>query len=164
MSARNSNRFIQVASVVVPALCVLGSQFIGGAPSSAHADDIGEYTPPSQYMSFSYTPRPHESVTIQSISSPFYFDSIDPYVEAPQIDEPLEPRPRSTSPQELPGVRVTSILPHPKNPLAIIDGKPRRVGDVMDSGWTVLSINGDDFTVTLRHKTGKEIRERMKKN
>jgi hypothetical protein len=59
---------------------------------------------------------------------------------------------------------VTSILPHPKNPLAIIDGKPRRVGDVMDSGWTVLSINGDDFTVTLRHKTGKEIRESMKKN
>lgn len=164
MSARNSNRVLQVASVVVPALCVLGSQFVGGVPSSAHADDIGEYTPPSQFLTFTFSTQSHESVTDQSINSPFYFDSIDPYVETPQIDEPLEPRPRSTGPQELPEVRVTSILPHPKNPLAIIDGKPRRVGDVMDSGWTVMSINGDDFTVTLRHKTGKEIRERMKKN
>ena len=45
-----------------------------------------------------------------------------------------------------------------------IDGKPRRVGDTLDTGWTVMSINGKDFSVTLRHTTGKEIREGLNKD
>lgn len=59
---------------------------------------------------------------------------------------------------------MTSILPHPQNPLAVIDGKPRRIGDTLESGWTLEGISGDDFTVTLRHSSGKRIRQGLKKN
>lgn len=65
-------------------------------------------------------------------------------------------------PNALPAVNVSSILPSPRNPLAVIDGRPRRVGDILPSGWKVLSINGEDNTVTLQHSTGAKIRTGLK--
>ena len=164
MSDILNNRMLQAACVVVPALCVLGSQFVGSVPSSAHAGESTKFTPPTQRVAFSYAPRSHETVTERAITSPFYFDSVERFDPIPEFVVPLEPRPRNTGSQALPPVNVSSILPHPKNPMAIIDGKLRRVGDMLDTGWKVMSINGDDFTVTLRHESGKEIRESMKKN
>ncbi len=164
MSSSSSNKVAYFAAVTVPSLCVLGSQVIGDAPRSVQAHDEVAFLIPAQMFSVASVGSEIEAFTEKSITSPFYFDEIEPYMEEVQVVDTFVPRARPATPESLPAVRVTSILPHPKNPLAIIDGKPRRVGDTLDSGWTVMSINGKDFSVSLRHTTGKEIREGLNKN
>lgn len=109
-----------------------------------------------------YIERVGEPLNTQDfIPSPFYFESAATPAES--IVKPADPianRPKGV--EKLPPVRVSSILPNGKTPLAVIDGKPRRVGDTLESGWTVLSINGDDFTVTLVHSSGQKTRVGIK--
>jgi hypothetical protein len=164
MSAATTDRLTLAAALIFPALCVIGSQFVGVGASSANADERVEFELPSPTPGFTLSTGDPELITGIAIESPFYFESIEPEQHPLDLVDNSTPEPRPSVPQALPAVTVTSILPHPRNPLAIIDGKPRRVGDTLESGWTVLSISGSDFTVTLRHSSGREIRERMKKN
>lgn len=41
-------------------------------------------------------------------------------------------------------------------PVAIIDGKIRRIGEDLGGGWSVLKIDFEDREVTLRHSDGSE--------
>ncbi len=155
---------VYVAALLFPTVCVLGSQFLGSGASSVKAasEKQAEFEP-MQWDRMSFSAHQTGAISEEAISSPFYFEAIEPMGH--HVDSsPQDPRPPQNVRVELPEVHVTSILPNPKNPLAIIDGKPRRIGDTLDTGWTVMSINASDFTVTLRHATGKEIRARMKKN
>jgi len=164
MNFATTDRLTFAAALIFPTLCVIGSQFVGSATTSAEAGELNEFLVPTSMPSITLSTDEPDPLTGVTIDSPFYFESIMPDQRPDEVVDlgPSDPRPPIQ--RSLPEVRVTSILPHPKNPLAIIDGKPRRIGDTLESGWTVLGINGDDFTVTLRHTSGKEVRERMKKN
>jgi hypothetical protein len=155
---------VYVAALLFPTVCVLASQFLGSGASSAKAasEKVSELEP-MQWERISFSAYQSEAISDESIGSPFYFEPVEPMGQ-PVDSSPQDPRPTQQVRVELPEVHVTSILPNPKNPLAIIDGKPRRIGDTLDTGWKVISINASDFTVTLRHDSGKEIRARMKKN
>lgn len=159
----NQSKLVLAVGVVFPALCVFGTQFIGGAARTANAEDPQLMNELRVADGFRFKEPQIVDVTSRAIRSPLYTESVDDIDRSffVDIDEPVAERPQQDT---ISSVQVTSILPHPKNPLAIIDGKPRRVGDVLDSGWKVMSINGEDFTVTLRHRSGEEVRERMKKN
>lgn len=161
MNKQPSKSPFYFAAIVVPTLCVFGSTFIGsGARTVAASED------PFEMVTLQTTPfyieRVGEPLSTQDfIPSPFYFESSAAPIES--IVKPADPivsRPKGV--EKLPPVRVSSILPNGKTPLAIIDGKPRRVGDTLESGWTVLSINGDDFTVTLVHSSGQRARVGIK--
>ncbi len=159
----DQSKILLTAGVMFPALCVFGSQFLGGMTRTVNAGVTPAMSEPHAVDDFSFNEPDFEDVTSNAILSPLYSESVVTIDQSfyADIPEPVVQRPRQ---EPDPTVSITSILPHPKNPLAIINGKPHRVGDVLESGWKVMSINGQDFTVTLRHSSGKEIREGLKKN
>jgi len=164
MSIFDRLRPISLAAVGFPTLCVLAVQFLGHGAASVQA-----YDEPAEFESFfaqvlSFPSDRQASAERTGAASPFYFEPVEAEPDLGPRVIVRDKRQEQAPEQELPGVNVSSILPNPRNPLAVIDGKPRRIGDTLDSGWTVISINASDFTVTLRHSTGKEIREGLKKN
>ena len=161
MSKQASRNPLYFAAMVVPALCVFAGSLIGSGARTASASAETFQMVSLQNTPF-YIERVGEGLNTQDfIPSPFYFEpAIAPIESVVRQSDPVTTRPKGV--QQLPTVRVTSILPNAKTPLAIIDGKARRVGDTLESGWTVLSINGDDFTVTLVHSSGQKSRVGIK--
>lgn len=53
-----------------------------------------------------------------------------------------------------PDASVTSIMVAQGQPMAVIDGAVRRVGDTVAPGWTVTAISRDEGSVTLTHTRG----------
>lgn len=151
-----------LCAILAPVGFVFGSRFIGTGPSSVMADSVERPQLPEALPVFSL-PEPAEiRDTSEPIQSPFYIEPLAAPGAIP-AQKPVQNRPSpSAAQQPLPKVSVTSILPNPRNPLAVIDGRPRRIGETLPSGWTVISINGEDNTVTLQHSTGAEIRAGLK--
>ncbi len=163
MSIQSNTMAITLCAILAPAGFVFGSRFVGSGPSDVIADSFEQETVKTDLPKFDPMPVVTPRDTSIPIQSPFYLEAI------PASSEPRDVRvqgdtQRPSIPDALPTVRVTSILPSSRNPLAIIDGKPRRVGDTLKSGWTVVSINGDDFTVTLRHSSGETMNAKMSSN
>jgi len=76
--------------------------------------------------------------------------------EAPQIHDPAfmpEPTPAIDEPLVL---RLTAVMPNGTRSLAVINGKPRRIGDTVHPGWTLAAIDGDARTATVRSQTGEQ--------
>jgi hypothetical protein len=148
---------LYIGAFIAPTIGVFAGGFLGQGARTVSAAEEPFQVVSIEPMSFRLDRLEEPLSSNDFIPSPFYFES-----QLAPIDPVVEPTPRATQrptgPAELPPVRVTSILPNGKTPLAIIDGKPRRVGDTLESGWKVLSINGDDFTVTLVHSSGQKVR------
>ena len=163
MSDQRSTRLYILIAVLAPTATMFASRYIGGAPSLAQADESAMGVDPFAFSKQPFpTLSPATDIKLQASGSPFYFEPV--YVARPDrfpAEEPVEIQDDDGVPA--PTVTVTSVLPHPKNPLAVIDGKPCRVGDVLPNGWKIQSINGSDFTVTLIHSSGKRYRARLKK-
>ncbi len=147
-----------IAGVLVPGAVMFGARFVGQAPSTSGAQTLATTTSdivqfPEVSLSEADSPD-GESIATQ-IQSPFWFDKV--VVET--FEEPFQPlvNPRKQIQESLPGFSVTTILPNPKNPLAIINSKPRRVGDEIQGGWKLMGIDGKNLTVTLVHKSGKSM-------
>ena len=153
---------VHIAAIVFPTLCVFGAQYLGAGAKESFASDFFEEGVDFSQSQFEFSLSRSGQDALSEISSPFYFERIDLDDEQFEPGE-LEPNPYAHNEMDdEPEMVVTAILPNAKNPLAIIDGKPRRVGDTLESGWTVMAINGKDFSVSFRHKTGKTIRVKMK--
>lgn len=145
-----------IAGVLVPGAVMFGARFVGQAPSMSGAQTVASTT--SDIVQFPEvllleTDSLDEEMIATQIESPFWFEEIvvDTFEE---LFQPLVD-PRGTMQQSLPEFKVTTILPHPKNPLAIINSKPHRVGDEIQGGWELMGIDGKKRTVTLVHKSGK---------
>ena len=160
MSMVNRVNPLFLAALLAPTLCAIAPQFVGSGVRNVRAAETKSTPQPTVVVPFELASSDHESVANMLIDSPFYFEQFkSPAEPIARPDVPARPQP--TGPATLPEVHVTSVLPNPKNPLAIIDGKPHRVGDTLESGWTVMSINSDS-TVTLKHTTGATIRVGLK--
>ena len=81
-----------------------------------------------------------------NISEQFSPDTIDPATKIISADRYM----------------VTSVMPNARTPLAVIDGRPRRLGDVLDGGWRIERINAVDHTVSLVHPSGARARIGLK--
>ncbi|MBL4591525.1 MAG: hypothetical protein JKY96_06150 [Phycisphaerales bacterium] len=84
--------------------------------------------------------------------SPFWHDELVE-IQEPQIEYPVEYQPGTE--RIIPIFEVTSILPHPTRPLAVINSKPYRLGAKIFPGWTLTAINGDQRTITIKGPTGE---------
>jgi hypothetical protein len=163
MRTVTSTKALAFTAFIAPTLCVVGVRLLGSGAAHANAS---EPVVPKQVFTFPAIEDPRrtlDTIDYTQFNSPLHFDQV--YAEAqpqPQLDQaPRVPVPRVEL--RLPEFSVTSILPSPKNPLAVIEGKPRRIGDMISDGWIVESINGDDFTVTFVHDTGKKIDVKLSK-
>jgi len=165
MKEQSLNAAIVLCGVVIPSAAILGSHLIGSGVSSAFAS-----TPDTTDQTVVPIPKADLKREVAGwdghspLISPFWVEpELNIINDTSNVSEPIrvDSRPR---PVAIPPVVVTSILPSPRNPLAVIDGKPCRVGDTLASGWTVLSINGEDNTVSLVHTSGAKLRTGLKKN
>jgi hypothetical protein len=58
---------------------------------------------------------------------------------------------------------VSAIVNSPKGAIAVIEGKPRRVGDAVADGWSVAAIDPVALTVTLSRADGQATMLRMRR-
>ena len=144
---------------------MFGARYVGQAPSETKAGPAVIDTPrmiefPDVSLS---SPNLLGSQSSENeILSPFWFDETK-YVDEFDLPE-LVLEPTGTVLETLPQITVTSILPHPKNPMAIINAKPYRIGDEIEDGWKLAGIVGDTRTVILVHRTGRRMVIEITKN
>ena len=144
--------------VLAPGIVMGGARFIGQAPAQSSAGII--LVDESEFVDFpevSLSTSEQDDLLDPSVEihSPFWFDET-------KFDTPTEsieslPEELRQVRVQLPPVLVTSILPHAKNPMAIINTQLFQIGDEVVDGWKLVAIVGESRTVVLMHKTGKRL-------
>ncbi|MDF1808636.1 MAG: hypothetical protein P1U42_02980 [Phycisphaerales bacterium] len=147
-----------IAGVVLPGTVMAGARFVGQGTSQSNASSIPENTP--QFMSFQsdHFIEANSSNGLakdEYIESPFWFEDLSELQYQDPFEQVIEPAPQMLN--EVSEIHVTSILPHPKNPLAIINSKACSIGDMIDDRWKLIKINGKARTIILADKSGKRI-------
>ncbi len=142
----------------IPAIAFVGVRMFAGGPQSSHAADsieapMLEPLPVTVEHNISDEARTGEQIAagMRENLSPFWYDEVAGYTPA-QIQETVEYKPQE---QGMPSFEVSAILPHPKRPLAVINGKPCQISDHIASGWVLTGIDGETRTVTLKDSAGK---------
>lgn len=162
----NRPTLLMAAALLLPATVMYGARFVGSAPSTSKAQSAKESTP--EIVRFpSLNPDQDKTQPIaqdqsKTYESPFWFEQ-DTYIAFDENQAPNQPAPEVKK-EYIPEFQLTSILPNPKNPLAIIDSKTFRIGDDLEGGWKLLTINGQTRTVILAHKSGKRVTLSLTKN
>jgi len=155
---KSTTAMFTIVSVAVPGLVMLGARYFGQAPSQSQA--YSEFAVP-ELLAFDFVAHaPPEDGTKASdlsegtIESPFWCEqsASEPIFTTSLM--PTDPMPMTQGLDM--SFEVTTILPHPQNPLAIINSKPHRIGDEVLDGWVLQEINGDARTVTLIHHSGQK--------
>lgn len=142
-----------------PIAILIGIRFFVGGPQSSHASmtsstlQRAELPDLSATIASENTKQSGRSVveSMQRQISPFWFDQRIEVVN-PEYSMPEEPTEKYPSGPEL---SVSSILPHPARPLAVINGKPCKLGERVAPGWKLTAIDGNARTVTITNALGE---------
>jgi hypothetical protein len=152
-------RTTQFAYFGIPAFAFIGVRLFLGGPQAVHASDILDIESPTALPTEVVIPvQTDERSTadvitgIQRNLSPFWYDG-QLEVESPLIEEIAVFKPDEPG---APSIHVTTIMPHPTRPLAVINGKPREIGDSVAPGWRLSGIDGKTRTVTITNPDGEE--------
>lgn len=164
MNKQTTPTIMMAVAVLAPSGVMFGANWFGQAPASVQAQPAPTPLPELQSYSALAMPRLDEPapnpINLAAVNSPFWFEEV---FENPAPDRPTG-RGAPARADLIPSFSVSSILPNPKNPLAVINGKPCRVGDQLGDGWKLQSIDGDARTVTVIHVSGKRVKVSLKKN
>lgn len=147
-----------LAGILAPSAIAYGVRFVGQAPTNAQAEQVSFEVPHDMLFPDVVLVSDSElesSVDSESIKSPFWFEVEEYSSYMDPFEHNIDPEPVSHDIGV--DVVVTSILPSTKNPLAVINSKPCRIGDEIEGGWKLVGINGTKRTVLLLHISGKKI-------
>lgn len=159
MNDKTATSLYLVAGVVLPGAIMFGARYFGQGTSNVKANQASTpipkmvVVPDVSLIAEQDIGDQHD--TDQAIESPFWFEVedfnslLDPFANL------LEPDP-GQQPMEM-DFSVSTILPSAKNPLAVINSKPYRIGDDVGYGWKLEGIDGKKRTVVLLHNSGKRI-------
>ena len=156
MTHKTTSMYILIG-VLAPGAVMYGARFIGQAPASVQAEQFEVLTPRTNnftdtvLLSHVDIMEPGKSEVVQS---PFWFDVEDYNTVVNPFEGMLETQPFPQEPEAQ--IVVSTILPSSKNPLAVINSKPCRIGDDIEGGWKLIGIDGDTRTVLLLHESGKK--------
>lgn len=153
MTSHRLHSLLGMGAIAGPLLAFAGARFAGHLPGPASAraaqSDAGETaftplarTPLTARQRQSIQPRDDADFTA---AYPFYLAPA-PSDEPDPVEEPLD--------EPVPEFIVSSFMGG-RNPLVIIDSRPRRIGDDLGDGWTLTSIDTSSrsFTVTKGART-----------
>lgn len=143
MHPETHTRLLTLLVLVAPCAAAYSARYLGAATAHASAtviDEIPELPvfPPESASSTEVQPT-------QRVASPFYYDENAP-------EQPVEiPAPTRLGTDEAPDpdFTLTAVMPSQIRPLAVINGRPRTIGDEIAPGWTITAIRGDDRAVVL---------------
>lgn len=157
-------RLLCIGACLVPVVGAALSRFlpIGRGPSTAAASARIEVTPSFHMPLIHGENRPTTATqAIEALrSKPFGKTPVwvPTHVDPTQSDQPVNSQPepsqldakRKNALADLKTVEVTSILTG-RQPLAVIAGKPRKVGDEIRGGWKIVGIDPSTGTVDVQH-------------
>tara|TARA_R110002073_G_scaffold239285_1_gene400853 strand:- start:425229 stop:425720 length:492 start_codon:yes stop_codon:yes gene_type:complete len=143
------------AGVLAPGVLMIGVRFVGQGPAQVRAASVEIVVPENMIIPDVELIPDRELIHPEKIKSPFWFEDED----FNTLIDPFEHNLETEDLQQdiMIDVVVSAILPSSKNPLAVINSKPCRVGDVVQDGWKLMKIDGANRTVYLVHKSGKKI-------
>lgn len=141
---------------LTPALGVGGARFVGQAARPAAA---GPAFAVAELPRFPDRPEPGaETPDYAGLRSPFRVQTepMAPVLVMPDIGHP------TPKIEGVPEFVLTAVMPHRDRPLAVINGRPRSLGDEVAPGWTVTAIDGDARRVALTGPDGRTVRLGMR--
>jgi hypothetical protein len=151
------NRSLSIACALVfitPIGGVLVARFIGVGVNTSHASP--SYTDPGPTTPLPpLEPQSDRATTLAALQSPFRL--IDE-AEVREVSEPGEPTTRGTA---APVFNLTAVMPHAQRPIAVINGRPRTIGEELTPGWTLTEIDGTSRTIVINGPDGDRVRVRM---
>ena len=147
-----------LVGVLGPGLVTVGARYLGQGPATSGAQTIvqdaqGPVHFPEISVSLGHAVAGEQGA--DEIVSPFWFQEFNESLFADPLGSEMHDGGGQVG-ELFSQVVVTSILPHPTRPLAIINSKPCKIGDEIDGQWKLVEINGSARTVTLVHKSGKQ--------
>lgn len=145
------------AIFLAPAATGYAARYIGAGATHASAHTADSLPP---LPVFPPEPTHTHPVATDRVVSPFFSEEAPP---KPIIEIPNpHPGPAITPPSSDPVFTVTAVMPSPTRPLAVVNGRPRSIGDEVVPGWTVSEIRGDDRAVVLTNaQTSRSVVVRM---
>ncbi len=171
-----------VAALALPLLSVSAARILpfGKAPAIAAAHQTGEAVTEAADLAFEIPKSFDQEVAQKSISQVYRAARQKAFARTPLVAPP-KPQPlllpqvpieTTLTPDQhivdalklVKSLEFTSILSG-REVLAVISGRPRHIGDVVKSGWTLISIDSATNTVELHHQlAGKhtlQIKQRL---
>jgi hypothetical protein len=149
---------VRMLCVLTPTLAVLGFQRFVAPPSEARASDEGYgFVALPDVSGVDLSERERSSSIGSAQGSPLWFVEVEHQLAAiPEIEPSKETR-RAPDPVFV----LSAVLPSRTKPLAVVNGKPHREGDVIVPGWRLRSIDGDARSVIMEHESGRMVRVSM---
>lgn len=136
---------------LTPAAGVFGARFVGQGPRPISAAPVITVV---DLPAFAVRAGPDTQQTdFGQLRSPFRVQT-EPIAPALILPEIGKPAPKI---EGIPEFLLTSVMPHSSRPLAVINGRPRSLGDEVVSGWTVTGIDGDARRVVLTGPDGRTV-------
>lgn len=138
------------AAFGLPISIVVAARFVGAAATDARASVS---IPPTSL------PEIEPSVTqpfffdAATVTSPFWGESESRVAEPNVVTIPTESQIVRDAPIQ---IKLTAVMPSARSPLAVINGKPCKIGDMVAPQWTLTAIDGDSRTVTISSASGQE--------
>lgn len=147
-----------VVTAAIPTLALVGSHFFAGAPTSATAAPTRSAESLPDVTRFI---EPTVATEAGSRAEPVLPDGVFHIARnvADTVAEVLPPV--DNGKPTLPPMTLSSVLPSASRGVAVIDGRPVRVGDSPAPGWCILEIDGQSRSVVLVHASGERARLTM---
>lgn len=139
---------------LTPIAGVVLARLIGSAVGTTEAGQAMEVAPPVAVLPPLIEPRDRAGA-LASMPSPFRT------IDESAVREVIEPGDTTKRNASVPAFALTSVMPHPKRPIAVINGRPRTIGEELSPGWTLAEIDGAGRTVVINGPQGDRIRVRM---
>lgn len=140
--------------VLAPAAAVYGARHIGGGAGDAIGAEIRPLPPVPHFEPL--TTAKADPARFAELPSPFW---TDPEPVQPEVVPEIIPEAPKT--KGVPEFILSTVMPHPTRPLAVINGRPRAIGDPAAPGWTLTAIDGEARQVVLTGPDGQLIRVRL---
>ncbi|MCC5823456.1 MAG: hypothetical protein LAT64_05830 [Phycisphaerales bacterium] len=140
--------------VLAPAAAVYGSRHIGAGAGDAIGAEIRPLPSVPDFEPLTATKA--NPTRFADLPSPFWADP-----------EPVQPEvvpeiiPEAPKAKGVPEFILSTVMPHPTRPLAVINGRPRAIGDPAAPGWTLTAIDGESRQVVLTGPDGQLVRVRL---
>lgn len=163
-------RFIVVAALLAPGALVQGFRFLSGASLSAVSAAI---TPATAPVLVPPTPAaeltPEQKRAIEWLALRRGESVVRSPMDHPTVAVEPEPEPEVTpevieKPDPFAGLVVTSIMiGGDQQPMAVINGRVQRVGDVIRGAWTISEIDRIECLVRFTNTEGETATLTMKR-
>lgn len=142
-----------LAAIAAPPAAVVGVRFLGSASAVVSGAPLRVEADPISVIELNTLRGDARGAAIASRSAALADTDVgSPFAAAP-VDRPEQPV-DVVEAERRPSIVLTAILPNKRAPLAVVDGRPHGIGDVVRPGWRLDAIDGAARTITVRHESG----------